>query len=74
MVMKKPKLKLRVGDEVEMKFGIPNKRIVAVFPMNRIPAPDRVDVVDANAPDTNSGVGIPGAWIKKKVRKQRVTK
>ena len=58
----------KVGDVVEMHDGIPDQRIVAVYPMNNILSPDRVDVVDAtNEIADNTGcIGIPISWIKRR--------
>ena len=61
-------LNLKVGDIVKMKNnGIPDQRIVGVYPMNNIPHKDRVDVTDADKPDYKGYIGIPISWIKEKI-------
>lgn len=60
-------LKVKVGDIVEMKHGIPPQRIIGVAPMNNL-TPDRVDVTDADAPETSRGVGVPLSWVKKIIK------
>ena len=56
-------ISVRVGDRVRMKYGIPDQRIVGIYPMNHIPSPDRVDVVDWISPNDTGGIGIPLEWV-----------
>jgi hypothetical protein len=55
---------LKVGDEVEMNYLIPNQIIIAIV------SDDRVDVRDVQfykKEPKGGGIGVPVSWIKRKI-------
>jgi len=65
MKRNKPNAQLlyKVGDVVEMNFGIKPQRVV------KIPTQSRLDVTDLNG--TERGIGVPLSWVKGKLKKKR---
>lgn len=66
--MSKPNAKLlyRVGDVVQMNFGIKPQRVV------KIPTQSRLCVTDLKR--TEGGIGVPLSWVKGKLKKKRTKK
>lgn len=67
--MRKPNARLlyKVGDVVEMNYGIKPQRIVG------IPTQSRVDVTDLKD-GSEKGIGVPLSWVKGKLKKKRAKK
>lgn len=57
----------KIGDIVEMNYGIKPQRVV------KIPTQDRLDVSDVKD-GSDKGVGVPLSWVKGKLKKKPIKK